>query len=215
MRHLKMARLLPLFLQKGVPMLESFSNLSALTFFLLIAGAGFIFLVLAFLFSDLFEHFGSGSAGLGTGHVDVGTDGIAVLDSRVLSIFVTAFGCFGALGVQLGLNTTLSAVLGLAGGFALGALVFYFGKLLYHQQASSSVSAHELIGRLAEVTVTIQPGTVGRISCRVGEERVEKLARSRDETEIKIGTAVRIEEVAGEAVIVSVDDGARSFYLST
>jgi hypothetical protein len=53
MRHLKMAQLLPLFLQKGVSMLESFSNLSALTIFLLIAGAGFIFLVLAFLFSDL------------------------------------------------------------------------------------------------------------------------------------------------------------------
>jgi membrane protein implicated in regulation of membrane protease activity len=191
-------------------MLELFSGLSALTVFLLIAAAGFLFLVLSFFFNDLFEHFG----GLSVDHVDVGTDGIGVLDSRVISIFITAFGCIGAVGVQLGASPTLSGLLGLLSGVLLGAVVYYFGKLLYHQQASSSVSAHQLIGRLAEVTVTIQPGTVGRISCRVGEERVEKLARSRADTEIKIGSTVRIEELAGEAVIVSLDDSARRLYLS-
>jgi len=196
----------------GGSMLELFSGLSALTVFLLIGAAGFLFLVLSFFFSDLSEHFGVDVASLD--HVDVGTDGIGLLDSRVVSIFITAFGCVGAVGVQLGLNPALSGVLGLLSGLVLGAIVFYFGKLLYHQQASSSVSAHQLMGRLAEVTVTIQPGTVGRISCRFGEERVEKLARSRDETEIKSGTTVRIEEIAGEAVIVSADDGTRRPYLS-
>lgn len=193
-------------------MLELLSGLSALTCFLLIGAAGFLFLVLSFFFSDLFEHFGAEAASLD--HVDVGTDGIGVLDSRVISIFVTALGCVGAVGVQLGLSPVASGWLGVLSGVLLGAIVFYFGKLLAQQQASSSVSAQQLLGRLAEVTVTIQPGTVGRISCRIGEERVEKLARSRGETEIKFGTTVRIEELAGEAVIVSVDDGTRRPYLS-
>lgn len=193
-------------------MLELFSGLSALTVYLLIGAAGFLFLVLSFFFSDLFEHLGVDVSSLD--HLDVGTDGIGVLDSRVVSIFITAFGCVGAIGVQLGLNPVLSGILGLLSGIVLGAIVFYFGKLLYHQQASSSVSAHQLLGRLAEVTVTIPPGTVGRISCRFGEERVEKLARARDEIEIKSGTTVRIEEIAGEAVIVSTDDGTRRPYLS-
>lgn len=195
-------------------MLELFSGLSALTVFLLIAAAGFLFLVLSFFFSDLFEHFGADATSLSAGHIDVGTDGIGILDSRVVSIFITAFGCVGAVCVQLGLNATLSGVLGLLSGLVLGAIVYYFGKLLYQQQSSSSVNAHQLLGRLAEVTVSIQPGTVGRISCRFGEERVEKLARSRADTEIKMGTTVRIEELAGEAVIVSVDDGTRRPYLS-
>jgi hypothetical protein len=195
-------------------MLELFSGLSALTVFLLIAAAGFLFLVLSFLFSDFIEQFGVDAASLNVDHVDVGTEGIGILDSRVVSIFVTAFGCVGAVGVQLGLSARLSGLLGMASGVVLGAVVYFFGKLLYQQQSSSSVNAHQLLGRLAEVTVSIQPGTVGRISCRFGEERVEKLARSRDETEIKLGTTVRIEELAGEAVIVSVDDGTRRPYLS-
>lgn len=195
-------------------MLELLSGLNALTVFLLIAAAGFIFLVLSFFFSDLFEHFGVDASALSVDHVDVGTDGIGILDSRVVSIFVTAFGCVGAVGVQLGLSATLSGLLGLISGIGLGAVVFYFGRLLYQQQASSSVNAHQLIGRLAEVTVAIQPGSVGRVSCRFGEERVEKLARARAETEIKLGTTVRIEELAGEAVIVSVDDDSQRLYLS-
>ena len=64
---------------------------------------------------------------------------------------------------------------------------------------------------MAEVVVAIQPGSVGQISCRIGTERVEKLARAKIDTEIKIGSKVRIEEIAGESVIVTVDDGSRSF----
>jgi hypothetical protein len=41
------------------------------------------------------------------------------------------------------------------------------------------------------------------VSCRVGEERVEKLARARDNREIKAGSTVRVEEVAGDSLIVS------------
>jgi len=197
---------------------ESLTQLSALTVFLLIAGAGFLFLVLVFALNDLFEalgidfHFGHADADLSA---DTGVDGIGLLDARVLSIFVTALGCFGAIGVQLGLGTGLSTLVGFVGGLLLGAAVYYFGKLLHQQQASSSVSAHDLIGRLAEVTVTIPAGNLGRVICVYGEERVEKLARSRDEVEIKIGTPVRIEALAGEAVIVSADDSAHRLYLST
>jgi membrane protein implicated in regulation of membrane protease activity len=189
-------------------MFDSFAQLSALTVFLLIAGAGFLFLVLAFFLGDLLEafdldiHIGSGDA----------HEGVGIFDVRMLSILVTAFGCVGAFGIQLGLSTTLSAILGLLSGFGLGAAVYYFGKFLHRQQASSSVSAYDLLGRLAEVTVTIPVGNVGRVTCRLGEERIDKIARSRDGGEIPLGTTVRIEEIADEAVIVSRED---RLYLST
>jgi membrane protein implicated in regulation of membrane protease activity len=90
-------------------------------------------------------------------------------------------------------------------------LVFLFGYFLYSQQSSSSVSTEDLIGRTAQVVVGIQPNQLGQISCRIGEEKIEKLARTIDGTEIKAGAIVRIEQVAGDSVLVSVDDGNRGF----
>jgi hypothetical protein len=41
------------------------------------------------------------------------------------------------------------------------------------------------------------------VSFRIGEERVEKLARAKDDREIKAGSLVRVEEIAGDSLIVS------------
>jgi membrane protein implicated in regulation of membrane protease activity len=180
-------------------------GLSVLAVFLIIAAAGFVFLLLSFFLGDLFEHLNA-DIDLGGGN-----DGIALLDSRVISIFLTAFGGVGAICSKLGLGVTFSSAGGLIGGIMLGCVVLYFGRLLYRQQASSSVGAHQLIGRMAEVVVAIKPGSVGQICCRVGAERVEKLARAKTDSEIKVGSQVRIEEIFGESVIVTIDDGARSF----
>jgi membrane protein implicated in regulation of membrane protease activity len=180
-------------------------GLSVLTIFLIIAGVGFLFLLLSFVLGDLFEHFNADI------DFNSGNDGIALLDSRVISIFLTAFGGVGAICSKLELGVALSSVGGLLGGITLGGVVFYFGRLLYRQQASSSVGAHQLIGRTAVVVVAIKPGSVGQISCRIGPERIEKLARAKDGSDIKEGSQVRIEEIAGESVIVTQDDGSRSF----
>lgn len=181
------------------------SSLSALSFFLIIAAAGFVFLLLSFLIGDLFDHLGTDLV------TDHSTDGIGLLDSRIISIFLTAFGACGAIGIQTGFGAVIASLFGLAGGLVLGGLAFYFGRLLYRQQASSSVSARQLIGRTAEVIVSIHPGSVGQISCRIGGERIEKLARSADNSEIKAGSIVLIEEFTSDAVIVSLYDGPHGF----
>lgn len=179
--------------------------LSALTIFLLIAASGVVFLLASLVVGDLFEHFDA-SAGF-----DASPDGPGLLDSRVISVFIAAFGGFGAIGTQAGLSVVTSSLLGVAGGAVLGGAVSLFGRFLYNQQASSVVSADQLVGRTAQVSVGIQAGSVGQVLCRVGEERVEKLARARGGEEIKAGALVRIEEIVGDAVIVSVEDGTKSF----
>jgi membrane protein implicated in regulation of membrane protease activity len=182
-------------------MTESGLGFNALTVFLVATVAGFLFLLASFFLGDLFEQLGW--------DVDLGTDGMHEMgwfDSRVLSIFVTAFGGFGAIGVLLGLGVFISSLFGLTGGMALAVAVLWFGRLLFRQQASSSVSAYQLIGRIAEVTVAIPPSGVGQIRCRVGAERVEKLARSRSAEIIAMGAKVVIEEIAEEMVIVSIDE---------
>jgi membrane protein implicated in regulation of membrane protease activity len=176
---------------------EFLSNISSLMVFLAIAAIGFVFLLVSLVLGDIFDSFG-----IDTG-VDGGTDGHGLLDSRVISVFVTSFGGFGAIGIQMGLGIVASSLIGLGGGVVLGGLVSLFARFLYKQQSSSSVGAAQMIGRTAQVIVSIAPGSLGQVSCRVGEERIEKLARSKDNIEIKAGAMVRVEEIAGDSVIVS------------
>ena len=177
--------------------MPEFSNFGPLGIFLAIGAIGFIFLLISLVVGDLFDSFG-----FETG-LDGGTDGHGLLDSRVISVFVTSFGGFGAIGIQMGLSMVASSLMALAGGIVLGGLVSLFARFLYKQQSSSSVATAQMVGRTAQVIVSIAPGNLGQISCRVGEERIEKLARSRDNMEIKAGAMVRVEEVAGDSVIVT------------
>ena len=176
---------------------EFLSNVTPLIVFLGIASLGFVFLLVSLVVGDLFDSFG-----FETG-LDGGAEGHGLLDSRVISVFVTAFGGFGAIGIQMGLSIVVSSLMGLAGGVVLGALVSMFARFLYKQQATTSVTTSQLVGRTAQVIVSIAPGSLGQVSCRIGEERVEKLARARDNNEIKAGATVRVDEVAGDSLIVS------------
>jgi len=176
---------------------------SLITIFLAIGGIGFLFLLISLLVGDLFDLIGF--------DLDSSLDGhdFGLLDSRVISVFMTAFGGFGAIGTIWGFNALLSSGFGLLGGVIFGAVVFYFGKLLHSQQATSSVSLDDLIGRTARVTVAILPNQLGQVTFTVGEERVEKLARSADNSLIEIGTTVRIDSFADDSVLVRADRGER------
>lgn len=182
---------------------EFLANIPPLMIFLGIAALGFLFLLLSLVVGDIFDSFG-----FETG-LDGGADGHGMLDSRVISVFVTAFGGCGAIAIQMGLSIVASSLVGLGGGIFLGGIVSLFGRFLYKQQATSSVTTSQLIGRPAQVTVSIAPGSLGQVSCRIGEERVEKLARARDGREIKVGSTVRVEEVAGDSLIVSPYDSPK------
>ncbi|HEY8560277.1 MAG TPA: NfeD family protein [Pyrinomonadaceae bacterium] len=178
------------------------TDFSLMTIFLAIGGLGFLFLLASLIIGDLFDAIGFDFAT----DLDASHD-FGVFDSRVIAIFLTAFGGFGAIGVSLGFAAAASTLFGVLGGVAFGALVFYFGRFLYRQQASSSVAEEDLIGRTAQVVVPIHAGQIGQIACRIGEERIEKIARARGGAEIKAGQLVYIEEITGDSVIVSVDDG--------
>jgi hypothetical protein len=174
---------------------------SLLTIFLAIGGIGFLFLLISMLIGDLFDIIGF--------EIDSSLDGhdFGLLDSRVISVFLTAFGGFGAIGTIWGAGALISSGVGLLGGVIFGAVVFYFGKLLHSQQVTSSITTEDLIGRPARVTVRIMPDQVGQVMFTVGEERIEKLARSADNSPIEVGTSVRIDSFAGDSVLVRADKG--------
>src|SRR5215471_4623000 len=88
-------------------------SLSAFSIFLGIAAVGFLFLIVSFAFGEVFGH-GDGGGHDGGTHGEV--HGISFLNPRVVSVFMTAFGGFGAIGVHLGQPIEASTAIGLAGG---------------------------------------------------------------------------------------------------
>ena len=104
-------------------------------------------------------------------------------------------------------------MIGLLGGVVFAVVVSLFGRFLVAQQASSTVTDNDLVGRTAQVTVVIKPGTVGQITAKVGDERVERVARAKDGLEISVGSIVKVESIIGDSVIV-VPEGASPSFLS-
>jgi membrane protein implicated in regulation of membrane protease activity len=173
-----------------------FSSWNAFSVFLAIAAVGFVFMMISLLFGEIFDHFD-----VGLDH-DLSHGGPGFFSSRVLGVFITAFGAFGAIASHYGLSPLPSSLVGFASGFVFGGAVYAFARFLYGQQATSEVRSHELVGQSARVVVAIPAGGVGQIRCRLGEELIDKIARAGDNASIPENSTVKVEEVLGEVVIV-------------
>lgn len=178
--------------------MDFLTGINLMIVFGVIAAVGFLFLISSLVVGDIFEAIGFDIDGADSGE-------FGFLDSRVIAVFMTAFGGFGIIAVQMGYGPLAGSIAGLLGGVVFGGIVSAFGRFLVSQQASSSVTDNDLIGRTAQVTVSIKPGEIGMISAVVGEERVEKIARTMKDNEIKPGTLVKISAIAGDSVIVEIE----------
>ncbi|MGB2712981.1 MAG: NfeD family protein [Vicinamibacterales bacterium] len=172
----------------------SFPPLSPFSVFLSIAAVGFVFLLISVVFGELFDH-------IGFDH-DLDMGGPGFFSGRIISVFITGFGGFGAVGVYYGLSPMAASALGFGSGLVFATIIFAFARFLYSQQASSRVDAADLVGQSARVVVAIPAGGVGQIRCRIGEELVDKIAQSDDGAAIPENASVRIAEILGETVIV-------------
>jgi membrane protein implicated in regulation of membrane protease activity len=171
-------------------------QINAFTIFLAIAAVGFLLLMASLLFGEIFEHFDSGLDS------DLEHGGPGFFSTRVLSVFVTAFGGFGAIATHYGLGPLAASGIGALSGLILATPVFYFARFLYGQQVSSDSRAQDLVGQTARVIVAIPAGGIGQVRCRIGEELVDKVARARDSDAVPEHASVVVEEVLGETVVV-------------
>ncbi len=177
-------------------MSDFWSQLSAFTVFLGIGGIGFIFLLVSLAFGGIFEHFDHSFDHPG----DHG--GPSILSSRVLSVFVTAFGGFGALAANYGFSLAASSGIGFGSGVVFGAIIYYFARFLFSQQASTQVLTSDIAGRNARVVVAIPQNGMGQIRVQIGEELVDKVAKSHDGGAVPENSIVKIEQALGEMVVV-------------
>ena len=169
-------------------------QLTSFTVFLAIAGLGFVFLLASLIFGEIFDFFDH--------DLDFDHGGPGILSSRVIAVFITAFGAFGAIAVNNGMGPGSASAVGLGSGLVFGGVIYAFMRFLYGQQASSDVAAKDLVGQTGRVVIGIPANGVGQVRLRIGEELVDKIAQSRDGLAISENTPVHIEEVLGETVIV-------------
>jgi len=173
------------------------TQFSAFGVFLGIAAIGFVFLLISLIFGEVFEHFEGGF------DHDLDHGGPSFLSTRILSVFITAFGGFGAIATNYGYGVLPSSGVGFASGLFFASLIYGFARFLYGQQASSDVLSSDIVGRTARVIVAIPAGGVGQVRCQIGEDLMDKIARASDDGAIPENTAVKVERVLGEIVVVS------------
>ena len=172
------------------------ANTSAFVTFLAIAVFGFVFVIASSILGDLFEHGDLGHDADGHGA------GPSLLSSRILSVFITAFGSFGAIGTHLGYGVGVSTGMGFGGGVLFAGVIYLFASFLYSQQASSHVRISDLLGSTAQVSVAIPKGGVGQVRCTLGDTVVEKVARAGPDEDIPVNALVKISNLAGDVVLV-------------
>lgn len=172
------------------------SNNLTFTVFIAIGAIGFLFLLASLVIGELFDHAGDFFHGDGMDH------GPSFFSSRVLSVLVTAFGGTGAIATQMGLGVVASSIIGSLSGFFFAAIILAFARFLFSQQSSSDVKRQDLIGRNAEVIVTIAAGGLGQVRCLVGETLVDRIAQAADGSSIVVHTIVTIESDTGQTLVV-------------
>ena len=171
-------------------------HVSQFTVFLAISAAGFLFLVVALFFGEIFEHLD------GSADHDFGHGGPSFFSVRIISVFITAFGGFGAVATHYGFGVLGASGIGFLSGASFAGLIYAFASFLYGQQASTDIHPRDVVGQTARVIVPIPKDGVGQVRCQIGEQLVDKIARTRDGIAIAENAAVTVVDVLGETVIV-------------
>jgi hypothetical protein len=91
---------------------------------------------------------------------------------------------------------------GFLSGLGCAGAIYSFARFLFSQQATTESKTSDLLGKAARTIVAIPAGGVGQVRCQIGEELIDKMAKSKDGIAIAENTIVLVEQVLGEVVIV-------------
>jgi membrane-bound ClpP family serine protease len=157
-----------------------------------IALLGALFLLLSAVLGEVLDFFG-----------DADVDGdVHPLSGKTIAVGMTAFGATGMITSYYDWDAALGALTAGAAALFMGAVAWWVIMKLYSDTASTDVSVGGMVGRRANVTVTIPPGSVGEVLLTTADSTRHMIARSRDGASVPAGTSVRIVETLGSVVIV-------------
>ena len=172
-----------------------------MTAFLIIGGVGLALVVVSLVMHDLLE-------GLFDGLFDALDIDVAagLFSTPVVGAFLAAFG-FGAALTEFStrIGTTLSTLVGLGAGIAIGGCAFWIMRGLMNMATDEPVRTNDLVGKPATVVTPIRPGGFGEISLVHAGQRMKLTARA--ERPVAIGSAVVVIAVnSPSSVVVETDE---------
>jgi membrane-bound ClpP family serine protease len=137
-------------------------------------------------------------------HFDVGGGHLPFISPTTIGSFITVF---GGIGYFLSTKTSFSGAL--IGGISIviaivvSALMFFFIVVpLLNAEKTAAYSAHEMIGRTAEVVTVIVENSKGEIIYEQGGSRLSAPAKTANGLTIKQGEVVTIVDVISGTFIV-------------
>jgi hypothetical protein len=148
------------------------------------------------------DHGGDGAghdAGGDSGDAEAGGIHLPIFSPTVLAIFVGMFGASGLFFLRvLGISSPLVHVpASLAVSAASGLSTAWMMMRIMRYAETGAVASHaQLVGREAEVTISIRGGDVGEIGYEAAGTRQTILARSADGRTFQQGDRVQVLEVA-------------------
>ena len=126
----------------------------------------------------------------------------ALSAARTLVYFCFGFGPLGWIATAFGVAGARSLLWSIPTGVLFAATGLGI-RSIQRSVLDSQVREEELLLEKAEVTVPIEPGSLGKVRALVGGRYVERFARARDPSAaMATGTRVKVVEVSDEGVIV-------------
>jgi membrane-bound ClpP family serine protease len=129
-------------------------------------------------------HFGDLGHG-DVGHGDIGHGGPSAFSLPVILSVVTAFGAFGVIFDQLGLNVFAVPTVSMALAIAVGALTFFgMYRIFKATQSTTRLKYEDLVGMNGTVSIPIRDGDEGQIIMTpTGRGRVQMAAVADEDIE--------------------------------
>jgi hypothetical protein len=172
---------------------------------------GLFFAVLSAMLGGVFgSDMGGADTDLGgidaDANVDITSDSVALspLSPMVICVFLTAFGAFGMIGLQtFELSVVMSAAVGTGGGLTIAiAFAFVMGWAMCRVQGGMDLSPTTIVGKQAEVSITIPEGGLGEITYIANDLRQRASAKSEDGSPIKQSSIVEVVQYSGHFYVV-------------
>lgn len=139
------------------------------------------------------------------GHAENHPSSPSIFNIRFLSACATGFGA-GGLGAQvLGYSFWASTLIGAATAGVLVYALYRIARVLYRQQASSLVSRDDLFAASGVVTIGIPAGGAGEVEIAAKGTTRHFIARSMGGKPIPERTAVTVEDITPDHLLVAVD----------
>jgi membrane protein implicated in regulation of membrane protease activity len=175
--------------------------------FVAIAIAAFIIMAGAFLFGHDHEVDHDFDHDVGhEGGPDVGGI-VSIFSTKVVFTFIMGFGAAGAIARYYGADSPIAALIGVAAGMVLGALMYGVMLLFIEQQASSVIATDSLLGCTGTVIVPIDKDAIGEIGVSVGGAYRTFAARMQGSGAVPKGHTVKVVGVSGSILTVEADKG--------